>query len=112
MEPNQVWAMDFMHDTLADGSKIRVLTAIDVATRECVARSLPKDSAAPMWRGILSEARSHRGELPKQVRVDNGRNYVEGVRSLGLLELASSFDFQLTGKTGRDNAFIEASTGR
>src|SRR4029453_989519 len=35
--PNEQWAMDFMHDTLSDGSSIRVLTVIDLCTRECVA---------------------------------------------------------------------------
>ena len=35
--PNELWAMDFMHDTLARGESIRVLTVIDVCTRECVA---------------------------------------------------------------------------
>jgi putative transposase len=30
---NQVWAMDFVHDQLFDGRKIRVLTVIDTFTR-------------------------------------------------------------------------------
>jgi len=32
-EPNQVWAMDFVHDQLFDGRKIRVLTIVDAFTR-------------------------------------------------------------------------------
>jgi putative transposase len=35
--PNQRWAMDFMHDEFLDGRKMRVLTVIDVFTRECLA---------------------------------------------------------------------------
>lgn len=35
--PNQRWAMDFVHDVLASGGKIRVLTVIDLHRRECVA---------------------------------------------------------------------------
>jgi len=35
--PNERWAMDFMHDTFFDGRKLRVLTVIDVFTRECLA---------------------------------------------------------------------------
>ena len=31
--PNQVWAMDFVHDQLFDGRKIRVLTVVDTFTR-------------------------------------------------------------------------------
>lgn len=31
--PNDVWAMDFVHDQLATGKKIRVLTVVDTFTR-------------------------------------------------------------------------------
>ena len=33
--PNERWAMDFMHDTFFDVRTFRVLTVIDVFTREC-----------------------------------------------------------------------------
>jgi len=29
-QPNQRWAMDFMHDTRADGRAVRILTVLDV----------------------------------------------------------------------------------
>jgi putative transposase len=35
--PNQSWAMDFMHDVLADGTKIRLLTIVDSFSRESLA---------------------------------------------------------------------------
>ena len=34
---NERWAMDFVHDTLSGGGRMRVLAVIDVYTRECVA---------------------------------------------------------------------------
>jgi putative transposase len=33
LEANDVWAMDFVHDQLFDGTKIRMLTIIDTLTR-------------------------------------------------------------------------------
>lgn len=33
VEPNDVWAMDFVHDQLATGKKIRVLTVVDTFSR-------------------------------------------------------------------------------
>jgi len=36
-QPNEIWAMDFMHDALVDGRLVRVLTLIDTYTRACVA---------------------------------------------------------------------------
>jgi len=43
---NERWAMDFMHDVLATGQKIRVFTLVDVHTRECVTLVVQ-----PMFRG-------------------------------------------------------------
>jgi transposase InsO family protein len=34
---NEQWAMDFMHDSLADGTTFRVMTLIDLYSRECLA---------------------------------------------------------------------------
>ena len=31
---NEIWSMDFIHDRLADGGKFRVLTLVDIHTRE------------------------------------------------------------------------------
>ena len=34
---NERWAMDFVHDTLSNSRTVRVLTVLDVYSRECVA---------------------------------------------------------------------------
>ena len=36
---NERWAMDFVHDTLSNGRTVRVLTVLDVYSRECVVKS-------------------------------------------------------------------------
>ncbi len=33
--PNEVWAMDFVHDQLALGKKLRILTIVDTHSRYC-----------------------------------------------------------------------------
>lgn len=35
--PNDVWAMDFVHDQLALGNKLRILTIVDTHSRLCPA---------------------------------------------------------------------------
>ena len=35
--PNEVWAYDFVHERLEDGSAIRILTVKDEFTRRCLA---------------------------------------------------------------------------
>jgi putative transposase len=47
--PNEVWAMDFVHDQLFDGRKIRALTVIDTLTRLS-----PAIEVRQAWRGRLS----------------------------------------------------------
>jgi putative transposase len=69
--PNQQWAIDFVHDRLASGRTIRVLTVVDTFTRECLA--LEVDSCLPSRRvtrtldGVIAE----RGR-PERIRMDNG----------------------------------------
>jgi len=47
LQANEVWAMDFVHDSLIDGRRIRALTIIDLSTREApwieVSTSIPSD---------------------------------------------------------------------
>ena len=35
-QPNEIWALDFMHERPADGSKSRVLTTVDLYSHEYV----------------------------------------------------------------------------
>jgi putative transposase len=59
--PNDVWAMDFVHDQLATGRKLRVLTVVDTFSRltfRCWTRALA--TVARMWlrRSIVCAGRS------------------------------------------------------
>jgi putative transposase len=104
--PHEAWAMDFIHDTLADGRTIRVLTAIDVFTRECVALE-----AAPSFRGsdvarALGAAGSTR-QLPARIRVDNGTEFTSKALDHWAYWNQVQLDFIRPGKP-TDNPFIEA----
>jgi putative transposase len=35
--PNQRWSLDFLHDQLSDGRRLRILVIVDDFTRECLA---------------------------------------------------------------------------
>ena len=72
---NDVWAMDFVHDQLATGRKLRVLTVVDTFSRYCP---------------VIDPRYSYRGEdvvatldrvcaqvgYPKTIRVDNGSEFI------------------------------------
>jgi putative transposase len=69
--PNQEWALDFVHDVIASGRSIRVLTVVDAYTRECLA--LEVDTSLPSRRvtRVLEQIVTERG-LPQSIRCDNG----------------------------------------
>ncbi len=43
--PNHTWSMDFVHDQMADGRRLRLLNIVDDFTRECLAVEV--DSTLP-----------------------------------------------------------------
>jgi putative transposase len=108
--PNQQWAMDFMHDTLANGETIRVLTAIDVFTRECVALRAAKHFRAPELVMILRETTELRGTTPLYIKVDNGSEFTSKALDHWAYWSKVQLDFSRPGKPG-DNARIEAFNG-
>jgi len=105
--PNERWAMDFMHDTLSGGGSIRVLTVLDVFTRECVAlvpgRRFRGDDVA----AILSEVGATRSSLPSVISVDNGTEFTSKSLDHWAYWNRVKLDFSRPGKP-TDNAHIEA----
>ena len=107
---NDVWAMDFVHDQLAMGAKIRVLTIIDTFSRFSPA-VVPRFSfRAPDVVETLERVAKQYG-LPKVIRVDQGIEFV--LRDLDQWAYARgvTLDFSRLGKP-TDNAFIESFNGK
>ena len=107
---NQVWAMDFMSDALADGRRFRVLTVLDLFTRECLAIRVDLrftgDGVVAVLEGLVAE----RG-LPSSIRVDNGPEFTGRTLDLWAYFNGVTLDFSRPGKP-TDNAFIESFNGR
>ena len=94
VRPNEVWAMDFVHDRLFDGRKIRALT-IDRHVHAPVAG----DRRAPELprsrrRGDVGDARAAAEVgLPKTIRVDNGPEFVSKDLDLWAFMRGVTLDF-------------------
>jgi putative transposase len=103
--PNQSWSMDFMCDSLANGRSFRTLNILDDFNREIV--WIEEDFSLPAERVIrvLEMASIGRG-LPKQIRIDNGPEFI----SEALAQWAVENDVKLVhiqpGKPAQ-NAYIE-----
>jgi len=72
--PNQEWAMDFVHDQLATGQRIRTLSVIDNYTRECLALEVDTSLPSPRVIRVLDQIAEHRS-LPQVIRTDNGPEF-------------------------------------
>jgi putative transposase len=104
---NELWAMDFMHDTLASGGQLRVLTAIDVHTWECLALVPATSFSGADVAEVLSAVGLERGTLPQRIKVDNGTEFTSKSLDAWAYWNHLELDFSRPGKPG-DNARIEA----
>jgi putative transposase len=81
---NEVWAMDFVHDQLFDGRKIRALTIVDTFARLSPAIDVRQNDRGDDVVATLERAAADAG-LPKTIRVDNGPEFVsKGAGPVGL----------------------------
>jgi putative transposase len=107
---NEVWAMDFIHDQLAMGTKLRILTVIDTFSRYA-----PVVDPRLAYRGADVVATLERvcKEMgyPGAIRVDQGSEFVSRDLDLWAYQNNVTLDFSRPGKP-TDNAFIEAFNGR
>ena len=107
---NETWAMDFVHDQLATGTKLRVLTIVDTFSRFS-----PAIEPRFTFRGadvveVLERVGREVG-LPMTIRVDLGTEFVSRDLDLWAYQRGVTLDFSRPGKP-TDNAFIEAFNSR
>jgi putative transposase len=107
---NERCAMDFVHDVLAGGRTIRILTVVDVFSRECAALVPQTSFRAEDVCRILSEAGERRGKLPTLISVGNGTEFTSKAMDHWAYWNRVRLDFSRPGKP-TDNAHIEAFNG-
>lgn len=103
---NERWAMDFVHDTLAGGQRIRLLTVLDVYTRECLAIAADPSLRGEDVAAVLSRVAAERG-TPAVIQSDNGGEFTGRTLDLWAYGNHVRLDFSRPG-TPTDNAVIEA----
>jgi len=107
---NETWAMDFVHDQLATGRKLRVLTVIDIFSRFSPALA-PRFT----FRGTdvveILEGVCNAVGFRATIRVDQGSEFVSRDLGVWAYQRGVTLDFSRPGKP-TDNAFIEAFNGR
>jgi putative transposase len=71
---NQEWALDFVHDAAESGRKFRVLSVLDVYTRECLVLEVDTSFASRRVTRELEKMVAERG-APEALRCDNGPEF-------------------------------------
>jgi putative transposase len=74
-ERNQMWAMDFVSDRLTGGKTYRMLTLIDIHTRECLAIEARYSLTARHVVDVLDRVCAVQG-TPDAIRIDNGPEFI------------------------------------
>ncbi len=108
--PNQRWSVDFLHDTLANGRQIRVMTLIDDYTREALAVEV--DFSLPTLRVLRAfDLIGWERGLPQTIRFDHGPEFT----SLAMLKWGAEHQVELhfidPGKPTQ-NGLVESFNGR
>ncbi|SEM74938.1 putative transposase [Sphingomonas gellani] len=107
---NEVWAMDFVHDQLATGPKLRILTVVDTFSRFSPAVVPRFNFQAPDVVEVLERVCAEVG-YPASIRVDQGSEFISRDLDLWAYTRGVTLDFSRPGKP-TDNAFIESFNGK
>lgn len=109
-KPNELWAMDFVSDSFANGRKFRVLTVKDLFTHESIKLHVDRSITGLDVARELSNIGKLRG-LPKAVICDNGTEYTSKAMDQWAFANNVQLNFIQPGKPVQ-NAFIESFNGK
>ncbi len=87
--PNELWAMDFLHDVLHNGRNLRFLPIIDTYTKECFRIEVDTSIGGKRVCSVLSQIGSVRG-LPERIVVDNGPEFISNALGENIEGMAAS----------------------
>jgi len=107
---NETWTMDFLHDALASGRKLRTLSIEDAYTREMLA--IEVDTSLPALRVIrvLERQRLERG-LPERIVIDHGTEFTSKALDQWAYEHKVTLHFITPGRP-MENGYIESFHGK
>ena len=110
IKSNQHWSMDFVHDRLWNGRKIKSLNIIDNYSKECLAIETDVSLGGVRVVRVLEMLKEFRG-LPEAIRLDNGPEFTSKALDEWAYENGVKLDFIDPGKPTQ-NAYIESFNGK
>lgn len=108
--PGDRWSIDFVHDTLADGRVIRLLTVVDDFTRVCPLIAVDFALPAPHVTALLDRV-AERTPLPRRIVCDNGTEFTSQAFDQWAHARGVELQFIRPGKPV-ENCYVESFNGR
>jgi len=103
--PNQVWSVDFIHDSCLNGQKLKILSVADEFTRECLALEVGSRVDSARVRDALGPLLERRG-APIFVRSDNGGEFISRLLAV-FLSKSGTGSRLITPGSPWENPFVE-----
>ena len=103
-------SMDFVHDVLADGRRIRVFVVVDDHSRECLALEVDTSLTGQRVSRVLDRLRDE-GRLPQTLVCDNGTEFTSRAMLMWSQRTATKLHFIEPGKPTQ-NAYCESFNGK
>jgi putative transposase len=108
--PNEKWAMDFVHDSTADGRRFRALVVMDEYTRECPVIEVDRSLGGKRVVSVLDRLAESRC-LPETITMDNGPEFIGKALDEWACRTGVKLHFIGAGKP-MENAYAESLNGR
>jgi len=108
--PNQRWSLDFVHDQISDGRRLRVLNIVDDYSRRCVGQLVDTSISGQRLVRYLDEL-SLSQPLPKTIVMDNGPELTSKAMFFWSQRTQVKLHFIQPGKPTQ-NAFVESFNAR
>ncbi len=110
MQPNEVWAMDFVSDQLANGRRFRCLTMTDLYTHESPVLEVDVSLTGSRVGQVLDRLKETR-KLPKTIVCDNGTEFTSKALDQWAFVNHVALQFIQPGKPNQ-NAYCESFNAR
>jgi putative transposase len=107
---NQLWCLDFMQDALWWARKFRLLTVVDVYTRESLAIEVDTSLSGARVARVLDRVITERGAKPDEIVLDNGPELTSKALDQWAYERGVRLHFIEPGRP-QQNGYIESFNG-
>lgn len=109
-QQGQRWSLDFVHDQLVNGRRMRVLNVVDDYSRRCVGQLVDTSISGARMARFLDQLGGEFG-MPRTIVMDNGTEMTSKAMFFWSQQTGTKLHFIQPGKPTQ-NAFVESFNGK